>query len=278
MKTPFRKALGRRSVIAIATLVLGAGIFFSACSESAMVASDDESAAEENDIRARTLELPPTTEPDVFVVVDTPPQLIGGLTGLQEKLEYPSAGCPDTIMGRVFLQFVVDSDGSVTNVLVTRGLGEENRGCDRAAIAVVEQAQFVPGVQDGKRVPVKMSLPITFKSDNPNAVDPFDPSRLREQLDNGTFEFDLMNWRVVSDATVMGFVLDRNGNKIRDARIRLINYPVTAMMREGQGYVLRIPHGTWTIEIEANGNTWQETITVGERERQTLDLREPGNR
>ncbi|MEM1097029.1 MAG: energy transducer TonB, partial [Bacteroidota bacterium] len=44
--------------------------------------------------------------------------------------------------------------------VVTRGIGA---GCDEEAIRAIMQAKFKPGKQRGKAVPVKMSLPITFK-------------------------------------------------------------------------------------------------------------------
>jgi TonB family protein len=158
MKDPIRAALGRRAVYVIAAFILGAGVFASACSESALVAPD-ESDFDEMDVRSRTMELP-TSDADVFVIVDFPPELIGGLAGLQESLQYPSIAQRAGVQGRVFLQFVVQPDGSTSDVIVTRGIGA---GCDEEAIRVVREARFVPGVQDGKRIPVKMSIPITFK-------------------------------------------------------------------------------------------------------------------
>jgi len=65
------------------------------------------------------------------------------------------------IEGRVFVQFVVDKDGSITNVEVLKGIGG---GCDEEAVRVVKNApKWNPGKQRGRPVRVKMVLPITFK-------------------------------------------------------------------------------------------------------------------
>ena len=65
------------------------------------------------------------------------------------------------IEGKVFVQFVVDRDGSITDVVVVRGIGG---GCDEEAIRVVKNSpSWKAGKQRGKNVRVRMVLPITFK-------------------------------------------------------------------------------------------------------------------
>ncbi len=108
---------------------------------------------------ATVAETPAATN-DVFMVVEQMPELIGGLAGLQESIRYPDAARKAGIEGRVFLQFVVDAEGRVTDPLVVRGIGA---GCDEEALRAVSETRFVPGRQLGIPVAVKMSLPITFK-------------------------------------------------------------------------------------------------------------------
>ena len=98
-------------------------------------------------------------EPEVFVAVEEMPELIGGIGGLQQKITYPEMARKAGVEGRVFIQFIVDEDGNVTDPQVLRGIGA---GCDREALRVVREAKFKPGRQRGKPVRVKMSLPITF--------------------------------------------------------------------------------------------------------------------
>ena len=99
-------------------------------------------------------------EPEIFVIVEQSPELIGGLPGLQKKIRYPEIAKKAGVEGRVYLQFVVDEQGNVHDPIVTRGIGA---GCDEEAIRAIREAKFKPGKQRGKAVKVKMSLPITFK-------------------------------------------------------------------------------------------------------------------
>jgi len=116
------------------------------------------------------LDLPPPPpsqeddeEEDFFVVVEQQPQLIGGIKGLQEKVEYPELARRAGIEGRVIIQFIVNENGEVENPRVLRGIGG---GCDEAALKVVKEAKFEPGMQRGRPVRVQYSLPITFKLQN----------------------------------------------------------------------------------------------------------------
>jgi len=116
------------------------------------------------------LDLPPPPpsqeedeEEDFFVVVEQQPKLIGGIKGLQEKVEYPELARRAGIEGRVIIQFIVNENGEVENPRVLRGIGG---GCDEAALKVVKEAKFEPGMQRGRPVRVQYSLPITFKLQN----------------------------------------------------------------------------------------------------------------
>lgn len=99
-------------------------------------------------------------EPEIFVIVEDMPELIGGLAAIQSNIRYPEIARKAGVEGRVFVQFVVDEQGNVVDPVVTRGLGA---GLDEEAIRAVSQAKFTPGKQRGQPVRVRMSLPITFR-------------------------------------------------------------------------------------------------------------------
>lgn len=99
-------------------------------------------------------------EPEIFVVVEEMPELIGGLASIQEHIRYPEVAKKAGVEGRVIVQFVVDENGNVQNPQVVRGLGA---GLDEVALEAVKKAKFKPGQQRGQPVKVKMSLPITFR-------------------------------------------------------------------------------------------------------------------
>jgi len=93
-------------------------------------------------------------------MVEHMPKLKGGLEGIQKNIKYPDMARKAGIEGRVYVQFVVTPEGNVDNAEVVRGIGG---GCDKEALRVVRNASFRPGMQRGKPVPVRMSLPIVFQ-------------------------------------------------------------------------------------------------------------------
>ena len=108
---------------------------------------------------------PPTNlnnpaDQEVFIVVESMPELIGGQVGIQSKVEYPATAKRAGIQGRVTVQFIVDKNGNVVEPKVIRGIGG---GCDEEAVRVVSEAKFKPGVQRGQNVEVQMSLPVLFR-------------------------------------------------------------------------------------------------------------------
>ena len=111
------------------------------------------------------LTLPPPPPPkeeeeQFFIVVENMPQLIGGIGNLQRQVQYPEMARRAGIEGRVTIQFIVNEKGEVENPRVIRGIGG---GCDEAALRVVSNAKFTPGLQRGRPVKVQYSLPIIFR-------------------------------------------------------------------------------------------------------------------
>lgn len=104
-------------------------------------------------------------EAQIFTVVEAMPGFPGGdaarMKYLAENIKYPQMARESGIQGRVFVTFVVEKDGSVTDVRVLRGIGG---GCDEEAIRVIKNMpKWVPGKQRGKPVRVQFNMPILFK-------------------------------------------------------------------------------------------------------------------
>jgi len=102
---------------------------------------------------------------EIFDVVETMPTPPGGMEGwnkyLSNNLKYPTQARRMGIEGTVYVVFVVNTDGSIQDVEILRGIGG---GCDEEAMRVVKSApNWEPGKQRGKAVRVKMRLPIRFK-------------------------------------------------------------------------------------------------------------------
>ena len=99
-------------------------------------------------------------EEEVFIIVEKEPKLIGGLGGLQSKINYPDIARKAGVEGRVIIQLIVNSEGEVENPRVVRGIGG---GCDEEALRVIRTAKFTPGQQRGKPVNVRYTIPIVFQ-------------------------------------------------------------------------------------------------------------------
>ena len=108
------------------------------------------------------------TASDVFVVVEQPAEPQGGMTSfyeyIAENLKYPDEAKSAGIQGKVYVQMVIDTDGSVTEVEVLKGIGY---GCDEEARRVIaESPNWTPGVQRGKKVKQRVIVPIAFALGN----------------------------------------------------------------------------------------------------------------
>lgn len=80
---------------------------------------------------------------------------------LSNQIRYPDEAQANRIEGKVYIRFVVQSDGAITDLDVLRGIGY---GCDREALRVVQlMPRWVPGELAGTKVPVYSSLAIEFK-------------------------------------------------------------------------------------------------------------------
>lgn len=99
-------------------------------------------------------------EPEIFVMVEQMPELIGGIAELQRHVRYPEIARRAGIEGRVVVQFVIDEQGNVTDPQVVRSLGG---GTDEAALEAIKKVRFTPGMQRGRPVKVRYTIPVQFR-------------------------------------------------------------------------------------------------------------------
>lgn len=101
-----------------------------------------------------------------FVAVSAPPVFPGGIQKLNnfldKKIKYPIAALDNDVQGTVVVNFIVEKDGSLTNLKTDRKLGF---GLDEEAIRVLKLSKWLPAIQDGKSVRVGYSIPIKFTLD-----------------------------------------------------------------------------------------------------------------
>ena len=103
--------------------------------------------------------------PGVYMIVEQMPEFPGGDKELYQfiadNLKYPAEAKEKGIKGRVFVNFIVEPDGSVSDIRVLRGIGG---GCDEEAVRIVESMpKFKPGMQNGEAVRVSYTVPVNFK-------------------------------------------------------------------------------------------------------------------
>ena len=105
----------------------------------------------------------PEEEP-VYTVVEEDPEFPGGIEALYQYLssniKYPEKAKAEKITGRVFISFVIEKDGSISNAKVLRCPDEML--CDEAMRVVKAMPKWKPGRQRGKRVRTQYTLPISF--------------------------------------------------------------------------------------------------------------------
>ena len=125
-------------------------------------APTEDVVVEVKDEGPKVIETP--VQAEIFTVVEEQPGYPGGeearISYLQQNIKYPEEAKELGIQGKVFVTFVVEVDGSITDVRVLRGIGG---GCDEEAIRVVKSMpKWVPGKQRGVPVRVQFNLPIKF--------------------------------------------------------------------------------------------------------------------
>ena len=112
----------------------------------------------------------PADDIDAYMFVEQMPEFPGGeekmIEFVQNNVVYPQQAKDAGVEGRVFVAFIVETDGSISDVKVLHGIGN---GCDEAAVEVVQlMPKWKPGFHNGEAVRVKSLLPISFQLNNPS--------------------------------------------------------------------------------------------------------------
>jgi|WetSurMetagenome_2_1015567.scaffolds.fasta_scaffold56140_3 TonB family protein len=100
-----------------------------------------------------------------YSLLDQFPSFPAGDSSIMEYLKstitYPQSAIDNNIHGKVFVSFIVEKTGSVSNIEIVKGIGY---GCDEQVVHAIENMpSWTPGIIQGQNVNVKMILPIEFK-------------------------------------------------------------------------------------------------------------------
>lgn len=104
-----------------------------------------------------------------FVSIEKQPEFPGGIAKFYKyvgsNIKYPKLAQDNNVQGKVFLSFVVEKDGSLSDIQITRGLGS---GTDEEAIRVLKESpKWNPGIKNGFAVRVKYNINVNFTLANP---------------------------------------------------------------------------------------------------------------
>jgi len=105
---------------------------------------------------------------EIIDPIEVSPEFSGGQDSLtiflKENIHYPEAARDAKIEGVVYVTFIIETDGSVSNLKIARSIGY---GCDEEAMRVVQAMPvWKPGTQSGKPVRMQYILPVRFPPEN----------------------------------------------------------------------------------------------------------------
>jgi TonB family protein len=128
-------------------------------------ACSEDPYQETKEIESQSNPVTSNSQGEAFSVVEEQAHYKGGMEAFYKyvanEIKYPLQARLKGVEGRVDVEFVVEKDGSLSNVKTIKGIGA---GCDNEAVRVVQKASsFKPGTQRGRPVRVRMVMPIFFK-------------------------------------------------------------------------------------------------------------------
>ena len=151
------RELEKRQRMGKAAVIAGLSVGLLASSQMALAQTPDS-------LRIDTIEKAEEKE-EIFGIVETMPMFRGGERKLMEfignNVVYPKEAIEAGIEGKVFVEFYIEKDGTVSDAKVLRGIGY---GCDEEALRVIGlMPKWFPGKQRGHAVRMRYTLPINFK-------------------------------------------------------------------------------------------------------------------
>lgn len=96
----------------------------------------------------------------IYVEADKMPEPVGGMSAIMKLVVYPEEAMKKGLEGMVVVSGVIDEKGNVIKTKVEKGIGS---GCDEAALKALTSTKWIPGEVKGKKVKVKVALPVMFK-------------------------------------------------------------------------------------------------------------------
>ena len=165
------KTVARMKFIFVIPALLLTLVFFSSATSIYLTSKDKPeqttTIVTDHNLSAKVVDNQLAGNDSIFKKVEKQPVYPGGhkglITYLSENIKYPKEALLKGVSGTVFVNFIVEKDGSVTHIKILRGIGS---GCDKEAIRVISQMQpWEPGTDKGQPVRVSFNLPIKYNLD-----------------------------------------------------------------------------------------------------------------
>ncbi|CAN5233319.1 hypothetical protein BH23BAC1_BH23BAC1_32590 [soil metagenome] len=195
---------------------------------------------------------------EIFTVVEEAARPEGGLDQyyqyIAQNLKYPAQARRMGVEGKVFVQFVVNKDGSISDVQAIKGIGA---GCDEEAVRVIAASpNWIPARQRGKEVKLRMVIPITFMfGSNSNLEEATSNVKKQELLIDGENMVAIASKKSTSNGTtlVTGTVHTEDGEPIAGANIIVAGNTVGTISNLEGEFSLNIEQSSGQLAISFIG-------------------------
>lgn len=187
---------------------------------------------------------------EVFTIVEDQPypstgDIVSYYEFLYAQLTYPKQAADKEIKGKVFVQFIVQKDGTLREVKAVKGLGY---GCDEEAIRLLQEGpKWVSGKQRGQSVDVRMILPIYFGM----------PHEFKQKM--GT-------------RTIKGSVISEGGFPIPGANVTIVGTKSGTKTNSNGNFVLKINSEDHELLFTSNGFN-SKLVDLSNRDELTVELK-----
>jgi TonB family protein len=157
---------------------------------------------------------------EIFTVVEKTALPVGGMPALYDligkSIQYPIEARRKNVEGKVFVQFIVNEDGSLSDFTVLKGIGE---GCDEEAVRVLKLSpNWTPGKQRGVAVKQRMVLPITFGISSKS----YSTVEFGKLVESGKDFKVVVNYQEESGSKkITGSIVDENGKPLSGVNLVL---------------------------------------------------------
>lgn len=206
----------------IPALLIAGILFINFTCKATLIPVANDQQISDNELYTDTPSVSDTTT-EIFEVVENMPKFPDGnvQAWIVKNIKYPTEAVEKNIQGKVFLQFIIEKDGSVSDVKVLRGV---DALLDKEAIRVVRtMPKWIPGKQKGEIVRVRYALPINFALSTPKSDKDAAP-KADENPENIIFQ-------VVEDMPKF------EGGSVQEWLAKNIKYPEEAVKEKAQGKV-----------------------------------------